>query len=183
MGTFTAQILVGDPHPNHQGIAPTHNLFLSENDRPAWILSPIDVSGEAEVGHRRITWIPTVEHMLEDALFMIAVHVCGHGEILEFGRELCSNIESELLELNSDFSQWEREEIYNRCRKIATFPKLIVSVFKGSAIAWQLPVLESYKMDIEVCSPIYSRLYSPWTNATAVEGSLSDPLPEKRMSH
>lgn len=33
MATFTAQILVGSPHPNHGGINPTYSLFLSENSR------------------------------------------------------------------------------------------------------------------------------------------------------
>ena len=38
MGTVTAQILIGSPHPNDGGIIPSHYLFLSENDRPSWTL-------------------------------------------------------------------------------------------------------------------------------------------------
>jgi len=37
MATMTAQILAGEEHPKRGGIKPTQNLFLSENNRPAWI--------------------------------------------------------------------------------------------------------------------------------------------------
>ena len=79
MGTFTAQILVGTPDLYHGGIIPTHYLFLSENDRPAWIL-------EDKSGSQNVVWVPTIEDILEDALLMIAVHVCKDS-YLYFGRE------------------------------------------------------------------------------------------------
>ncbi len=80
MATFTAQILVGSPHPNHGGINPTHSLFLSENSRPAWIL--VDPYPDSGPRNSRIVWIPTLENMLEDALLMIAVYVCKDDGIL-----------------------------------------------------------------------------------------------------
>ncbi|MFC1895623.1 hypothetical protein ACFL0Q_03030 [Thermodesulfobacteriota bacterium] len=83
MGTLTAQILVGYPHPNHDGINPTHFLFLSENDRPAWVMVNENVSEEGGSGVGRITWIPTIDDMLEDAMLMIALHICKDREIME----------------------------------------------------------------------------------------------------
>ncbi len=84
MATFTAHILVGHSHPNHGGISPSHALFLSENSRPTWILIPLGLPGsESTTGHNSITWVPTVEHMLEDALLMIAVHVLQERSIVE----------------------------------------------------------------------------------------------------
>ncbi len=43
MGTHTAQILIGDSHPNHGGIIPSYALFLSENSRAVWILAELDM--------------------------------------------------------------------------------------------------------------------------------------------
>jgi hypothetical protein len=172
MGTFTAQILVGDPHPNHGGISPSHQLLLSENDRPAWILFPLHFPAKTHLGDREIRWIPTIEGMLEDALLMIAVHVCRHGEILEFGRRFCSKLEFELFELDTDLNLGEREALYKHCRDTVAFPKLIMSVFKGSSVTSHLSVLENYSMDVEVCIPVYSRYFSSWTHTVDVEGSL-----------
>ena len=48
MGTVTAQILIGSPHPNDGGIIPSHYLFLSENDRPSWSLVGANIFQENE---------------------------------------------------------------------------------------------------------------------------------------
>ena len=82
MATLTAQILVGSAHPNHDGINPTHYVFLWENDRPAWILVHQNIFKEREENVGRITWIPTIENILEDALLMIAIHVCKNNEVM-----------------------------------------------------------------------------------------------------
>jgi hypothetical protein len=44
MGTFTAQILIGNNHRYGGGIIPSHAVFLSENSRPAWILKNLDLN-------------------------------------------------------------------------------------------------------------------------------------------
>jgi len=82
MATMTAQILVGRPHTNHDGINPTHYLFLSENSRPAWVLVSQNIFPKEQRDHSRITWIPTVENMLEDALLMIALHGQVNGQVM-----------------------------------------------------------------------------------------------------
>jgi hypothetical protein len=74
MGTYTAQVLIGTPHPNHGGIHPTHQLMLSENSRPAWILTSWENTEEEKV------WIPTIESMLEDGLLMIAFYLLKERE-------------------------------------------------------------------------------------------------------
>ena len=76
MATFTAQILIGAKHPYDSGMMnSSHSLFLSENSRPAWILSTTDIFNENKQTQPRITWIPTLENMLEDALVMIGLYV------------------------------------------------------------------------------------------------------------
>lgn len=170
MATLTAQILVGTPHPNHGGIYPTHSLFLSENSRPAWIL--VEAYSGNGFGNSRITWIPAPENILEDALLMIAIHVCKDDGILELIKSSGTGIESDQVEMYSDTTESQRRQLYKKCREISEFPKIIISIFKGSSIERDLPVLENYTMDVEVCTPIYSRWYSHWQNETRTEGSL-----------
>jgi hypothetical protein len=71
-------MLIGSSHPNHGGIVPTHELHLSENSRPAWLLSPLG-------GHRAdaIAWIPTVEDILEDGLLMAGLLAVGDARLRE----------------------------------------------------------------------------------------------------
>jgi len=173
MGTFTAQILIGEPHQNHDGIIPYHQLFLSENSRPAWILRKIytpDDTTKTDV--EEIVWIPTLENMLEDALLVIAVHIIRNPDVIKAASAFTEDISASFLELYSAFKDEELKVLYEKCREIENFPKLAVSVFRHSTIAGQLSVLQEYKMDLEVCTPVYSRLYSPWKEKTLTEGSL-----------
>lgn len=164
MGTFTAQILVGRPHPNHGGLDPTHQLFLSENDRPAWILRPLGGEGA------EIVWIPTVEHTLEDALLLVACQVLKDDSV---ARALGGH--AERLECY-DVPESDRAELYAKCRALNWPCKLIISVFEGSTILSQLPVLSDYGMDIEVCTPRFSRVNSGWTDGARTTGDLGRPV-------
>ena len=173
MATLTAQILAGSPHQNHGGINPSHYLFLSENSRPAWVLVQQNLFNTENRQEEKITWIPTVEDMLEDAILMIAVHVQKNQGILELASTFTDNIESDRLELYEVFNESQRKQLYEKCQVIPNFPKLIVSFFHGSTIQSQLKVIEQYKMDVELCGPVYSRLYSAWSQETNIIGSLS----------
>ena len=172
MGTLTAQILIGSPHPNNDGIIPSHYLFLSENSAPSWSLVKENVDNEDKNKYPNIVWLPTVENMLEDGLLMVATHVLKNHEILEMAKDYTNQIESKRLELYSDLDDGQRNNLYQKCRELSKFPKLIISVFRSSSIETQLAVLEKYDMDVEVCTPIYSRLYSDWQNEIRIEGSL-----------
>ena len=172
MGTLTTQILVGSPHPYHGGINPTHYLFLSENDRPAWILVNQNVFPTRQRGYPKIIWIPTVENMLEDALLMIAIHVCKNREVVELAQSFSDKIQANRVEMYRDFEESQRKQLYQKCKVITDFPKIIISTFRDSSIEMQLSVLKQYRMDVEVCRVSYSRLYSPWEEDTLIEGSL-----------
>ena len=172
MGTLTANILIGSPHPNKDGIIPSHYMFLSENSAPSWTLVKENVDNEDKNKYPNIVWLPTVENMLEDGLLMVAAHVLKNHEILEMATDYTKKIESERLELYSDLDDAQRNNLYQKCRELSKFPKLIISVFRSSSIETQLAVLEKYDMDVEVCTPIYSRLYSEWQNEIRIEGSL-----------
>jgi hypothetical protein len=171
MGTMTAQILVGETHPNHGGISPTHYLFLSENSRPAWILVEQNIFGH-EHEAQRVVWIPTAENMLEDALLMIAMYVLKDKEILEMAEGFFKNKGRNPLELYDDISKDDLKKLYERCREIEMGCKIVISVFDGSSIRRQVNALEKYKMDAEVCTVKYHREYSVWSNETEVKGTL-----------
>ena len=172
MATHTAQILIGAPHLNKDGLIPSNYLFLSENSRPAWILVNENIYQDKKTKKSKLIWIPTVENMLEDGLLMIAVNVSKNKEILEMLKDYSIKTGSERLELYTELNDEQRDNLYQVCRGLTEFPKLIISVFRSSSIENQLGVLENYKMDVEVCTPSYSRLYSRWLEETRIEGSL-----------
>lgn len=173
MGTMTAQILIGGPHPNHDGIQPTHYLFLSENGGPGWVLVPENLTESSKGGLERITWIPTVSHMLEDAFLMIAIHVLQDEEICRLAKKSFSNEERGRVELFDDIDPVELEGLRKKCRDLPNWCKLIISVFDGSTVCGQLGVIDKYRMDVEVCTCTYCRLYSRWTDEVQVRGKLT----------
>lgn len=174
MGTLTAQILVGSAHPNHDGIEPTHYLFLSENSRPAWILTSQNISSLNFDRHppirSSIVWIPTVENMLEDALLMIAYYIVRDPDIREMANSFTEMKRAQRQELYGLFTAEQRQELYRKCRQIERFPKVIVSIFHDSSIRSKVAVLEHYQMDFEVCMVCYSRSSTGWRNKPEIWG-------------
>jgi hypothetical protein len=151
MGTFTAQILAGVPHLYHGGIIPTHYLFLSENSRPSWTLVNQNVVDRSEDKEKPIVWIPSVENMLEDALVMVAIHVIKNKQIIDLAQKMYKNIEGSHLELHENLTESQRREIYQECRRIENWPKMVITVMKGSSIKRQISVLKKYLLDAEIC--------------------------------
>lgn len=173
MATFTAQILVGQSHQNHGGIVPSHTVFLSENSRPAWILMPLRFP-EAHAGRKSgtIVWMPTIEHMLEDALLMIAVHVLHEPAIVAQTQAAAGKNDITRLELSTDITPAEREGLYEQCRALAYPLALVLTTLQGSTIRPQVSILKSYTIDVDVCQPVYSRHYSAWAQEIQITGSL-----------
>jgi len=169
LATITAQILVGSGHPNHDGIVPSHNLYFMEDNRPSWTLYPVSLGDGFGT---KVTWIPTLEHTLEDALLMTAIHVVRDPEIEQMAKEFISSQENNWVVMYDDVDPGHLELMYQRCRAMTNSYKLVLTVLRGSAIEEQLPVLKEYKMDLEVCLPRYVRLYSRWLEQTRVEGEL-----------
>lgn len=169
VGTITAQILVGSGHPYHDGIEPSHRLYLSENSRPSWILLPENWSG---AGGSKVTWIPTVENSLEDALLMIGIHVVKDPELVALAGQFIRSKENNWVVIHEDVNPENLSLLYRRCRAIENTFKLVITVMRGSLIETQLKILEDYTMDVEVCRPEFVRLYSQWLEQTRIEGEL-----------
>ncbi|MEW6710971.1 MAG: hypothetical protein AB1403_14185 [Candidatus Riflebacteria bacterium] len=172
MGSYTAQILIGEPHPNHDGIIPSHMLFLSENSRPALILEKLPAKKDNKTEKSGIVWIPTLENMLDDAILMIAIHVLKKTEIIELANSFSNNLGKSSCELYEELSAEQLDKLYVVCRKLQAFPKLMISVFSGSHLNNCLKSINHYQMDVEVCTVKFSRLYSQWTGKSSVSGNL-----------
>lgn len=165
MASYTAQILMGNGGGyDSKGIIPIDTLFLSENSSPAWIL---------QQKLRKIKWIPTLDNMLEDGLLMLAIFAQKDPEIVELSKEYFHNKDICRAELSNDISEDHLHALYLKSRSIVWNCKLMISVFDNSQIRSQLSVLKNYPMDLEVCTPIFTRKYSAWSKKINITGSLS----------
>lgn len=166
MGTFTAQLLVGNSHPYDGGINTiTHTLYLSENSRPVWILLTND-------GKRIMRWIPTLENMLDDGLLMIGLYVLKDEELLKMKNQYFVNERPDYIELYSDVKPEHLVKMYSHCRQLKDSRKIMLSVFAGSSIEGRLPVLKNYQLDMEVCLSIYKKEHSVWSGRQEEIGEL-----------
>ena len=162
MATWTAQILVGNSHPNHGGITAGYQLFLSENDRPCWECFPVFPPRPGEVlkneGHT--VWIPPGPgSILECGLLMVALHCFDPMARLPVNKELVSSAKSMSKKIMDKFvdmsilTDKQFKELYDMAKKIKIndSTKLIVTVLAGSSITGQIKELKKHKYDFEVC--------------------------------
>ena len=162
MATWTAQILVGNSHPNHGGITAGYQLFLSENDRPCWECFPVFPPRPGEVlkneGHT--VWIPPGPgSILECGLLMVALHCFDpmarrpvNKELVSSAKSMSKNIMDKFVDM-SILTDKQFKELYGMAKKIKIddSTKLIVTILAGSSIAGQLKELKKHKYDFEVC--------------------------------
>ena len=162
MATWTAQILVGNSHPNHGGITAGYQLFLSENDRPCWECFPIFPPrlGEVLKNEGHTVWIPPGPgSILECGLLMIALHCFDPMARLPVNKELVSSAKSMSKKIMDKFvdmsilTDKQFKELYDMAKKIELndSDKLIVTVLAGSSITGRLKELKKHKYDFEVC--------------------------------
>ena len=162
MATWTAQILVGNSHPNHGGITAGYQLFLSENDRPCWECFPVFPPRRGEVlkneGHT--VWIPPGPgSILECGLLMVALHCFDPMARRPINKELVSSAKSMSKKIMDKFvdmsilTDKQFKELYDMAKKIELndSDKLIVTVLAGSSITGRLEELKKHKYDFEVC--------------------------------
>ena len=165
MASYTAQIIVGSGGGlSNDGIIPIATLYLSENSRPGWIL---------QQGMRKVTWIPTLDNMLEDGLLMLAIFVLKNSEIIDLSNEYFHNKKVTRAELYEDITEEHRQSLYLKCRSIEWNYKLIISVYDQAYIRSQLTILEYYSMELEICTPIFTRKFDRWSGSYNIKGSLS----------
>src|SRR5690606_24703905 len=130
-------------------------ISLSENSRSAWVFESREES---------ITWIPTVEHMLEDGLLMTYLHVLKDAEIIQLTQNYFQNKKPDWIELNKDIKQKHLLELHQKCKSIHFPLKIILTIFHRSSLLNHLSVLKDYDVDIEVAVTVYHRVLSWWDN-------------------
>lgn len=171
MSTVTAQILVGGAHPNDGGIIPGHVLFLGENSRPVWTLMNAMWDPYMKQDSGQVVWIPTIDHMLEDAFVMIGVYALQDEKLVKNFKEL-NLLERDRLELYDDATEEIRMHWYELAKQIELPHKVVITVLDGSTILYQLPCIRDYHFDVDVCTPKFSRYYSAWNDKVEIRGKL-----------
>ncbi|MHB1274736.1 MAG: hypothetical protein ACYCXQ_10980 [Candidatus Humimicrobiaceae bacterium] len=154
MSTITAQILIGTEHPYHGGVNPTHYLFLSENDQPAWILVNENITGENS-GIKRIVWNPTTENMFEDALFMINLYIEKNKTLIAYLKENHKkiNFNTDNISIPEILDKKDLEKIYDFNRDLLKKNKsikLIISIFSDSSLKDIVKSLNGSKIKCEI---------------------------------
>ncbi|MEQ2007751.1 MAG: hypothetical protein ABMA26_13225 [Limisphaerales bacterium] len=181
MSTTTAHILIGRSHPYHDCIIPTHVLTLHENSRPLLVLRPYPVTmperladGVAPPGE--VHWVPTLKHMFEDALLMVAVHALKVPEVVKPAATFLRMHEVRFLDLSKQENSRWLKLLHARCR--AHFPsrsKLAISLFYHSAVFGHVKVLKDYPMEVELCTPVFDRFWHRSDEAMVETGTLEIP--------
>lgn len=150
MATTTAIILIGTSHPNHGGISPTHMIRLTENDRPALILTGVDRNTVPKV------IIPTVENMVDDIFLMISGFI--QNRVIDLAKNPLLH-GSCLYEILTDE---ERMTMYHQCREglRGSGLKVIFSMFTGCHLLTLRDQINKYPVDFEVTIPQQFHFFS-----------------------
>lgn len=186
MSTTTAYILIGDSHPYHYCIRPTHVLTLHENSRLLLVLRPYPVTmperlrdGVAPPGE--VHWVPTLKHMFEDALLMVAIHALKVPEVVKPAATFRRMHEANIMDLSDLENSKKLKLLHARCR--AHFPprsKLAISLFHDSSFFGHIKVLKAYPMQVELCTPVFDRFWHTFDAAMVEKGTLDIPTFHER---
>jgi hypothetical protein len=183
MATLTAQILAGIGHPNDDGLLQQATLSLYENSRPCWqldIRSPRPAHSAAKPGSRRI-WIPShPERILEEGLLMLALYVWPQPKLLHQAQD---TLGLDLQHPRQDLTTVDPERLAALCeqaRRESGGGKLAIMVLNGSHLRHQLPRLEDWPLDAEVCTPQWWRMHNQWQASPRIGGSLTIAATEGR---
>ena len=137
MGTYTAQILIGNSHTYHGGILPHYQMFLSENDRAAWILRKMPLLNEEnDDGDENIVWIPAMPSTIfRDGLMMVAHHIVRNENFRNKANMVFGEKSDEpFLDLCYDYDNEKLIDLFENCKTIESWPKLVVTILDGSSL-------------------------------------------------
>lgn len=166
MSTLTATILVGTAHPYDGGIQPTHMIQMSEGHRIALHLhrfgtDPYVRTFTEPVVGKRITIIPTVDHIVDDVFLMISTYILGkvkpsnplHGP--------------DKKSLNDLFSDEELHGLYRQSKASleSLNMKVVFHLLDESHLLTKLDQIECYPCDFEITRTVRKRERSGWSNS------------------
>lgn len=137
--------IIGQAHPLGGGINPAYILFLTENSRPALQLFKIRSDGL----HRRATWIPTVDNMIEDLVLMAGALTGSQPELMDTLQPMLgAGLERvEMCTLGDE----RRAELYRLSKKTPFRSKMVLTVLEDSSLIEQSGRICCYQVDCEIC--------------------------------
>jgi len=171
MSVVTAQILIGHTDTFHAGIWPTHGLYLFENSRPSWVLSPLMLQVDSGPAPRQYTWVPVADSLLEDGVLMIYLYAVRDEGVRAAAPRSLDDVHT-WRELATATTAAERGALRGACRASGFRCKAVVTVLEGSSLTGRLGPLDDYPMDIEVCPSRYVREIDGWKGGIVRRGAL-----------
>ncbi len=143
MGIMTAEVIVGSEHTFRDGIDPLVRVELWENSRPAWLIR----SGYDEV---EVRMIPTLEHMVEDLMLFIGLHVLRDEGLRRTADQTMKRGTLPDLALYDAFDAQSRKDLYKQCRGLRYPLTLIFLVFDTSSLSYIKEILAGYDISVRV---------------------------------
>lgn len=191
MSVVTAQIIAGSGDLYRNGITPLNVLWFNEGGgRPSWLLQRSgwldfvergDDGGGDTIGPvEPVVLIPeSPATILEDGLLLLVARAIEDAATVTRARHSVPELlDSTRIELDSGK---HHPDDLTRLRELAAeceMPcQLTVILLHGNTLHDQLPVLENYPFNLEVCTPTYSRQRTPWYPEAKRFGSLQTRPP------
>ena len=151
---MTAQFSVGMPDQYHDGIRPTHALWLRENDQAIWTLIDVygDIYGNPDRGTNDsepwetepIRWMGNrPEQILQNGFLILALHVFRNEVLIEeTNQRLPALLEPGYVDL------WKLDpavldDLHQLTMDTELPGKVVVTVLGGSSLEPQLPLLRA----------------------------------------
>ncbi|EEG78682.1 hypothetical protein [Dethiobacter alkaliphilus] len=181
MSNITASLLIGRSSTK-DGIYATHSMYLIEEEKPVWFLQETGIE-QTELNGSCVTWVPRSDSVLEDGLMMIALYVVKNKDFVDLAERYIHGVGGDKADLNADVKKENLEELRNKCRNLNFGKKVAITVLEGSAISGQLPVLEDYRLPVEVCIPQYVRRPKDQGYDYTVTGSLRTQRDMPQLQH
>lgn len=190
MSVITAQVIAGNADLYRNGLEPMNVLWFSEGgSRPGWYLERASLLDRFEqhdpvedgVGPvAPVTLVPErPETILEDGLLLLVARGIEDAAVVTRAKHLLPELlESTFVDLDiGEHDPGELAELRDLSADCETRCQLTVILFQGCTLYEQLPALERYPFNLEVCTPTYSRQMTPWNPETVRIGSLDAKPP------
>jgi len=169
MSALTAQILLGQSHPNDGGITPVYALYLHEGDKCAWSIHRINLEDSKceKLGY----WFCDSSQIMADALLLAAFYSGGKGA---YSEQLLNVFpQAKTFRVGSfELSLLDRLELLDMVKKMP-MPKMVISIFQGSSLTSQTSLLRDFEFDCEICESKSYRVTNQWDKIPRLGGELS----------
>ncbi len=190
MSVITAQVIAGNADMYRDGLEPLNVLWFTEGgSRPSWylerasLLDRFEQSGPEDGGvgpAAPVTLVPEQpETILEDGLLLLVARGIADASVVTQAEDLLPELlESTFVDLGlGKHNPDDLVELRDLSADCETGCQLTVILFQGFTLYEQLPVLERYPFNLEVCTPTYSRQKTPWHPETIGYGSIDTRPP------